>query len=115
LLLPFNTASGRTFQRNRPADLPKTEAMSDLVHARDPQASLRPNRISIWPIDDVRFGIDFTYHGATGYADAEFSRTIIEAGGLATSFRQELDGAWSVRIGPLPRDAMLQALDRFAF
>jgi hypothetical protein len=88
--------------------------MTELVPARDPQASLRPNRISIWPIDEERFGIDFTYHGATGYADAEFARTIIEAAGLATSFRQELDGAWSVRLGPLPRDAMLQALHRFA-
>jgi hypothetical protein len=89
--------------------------MTDIVHAREPQASLRPNRISIWPIDDERFGVDFTYHGATGYADAEFARTILEAGGLAAGFRQELDGAWSVRLGPLPRGAMLEALHRFAF
>jgi hypothetical protein len=88
--------------------------MGDLVPAREPQASLRPNRISIWPIDDVRFGVDFTYHGATGYADAEFARTMFESAGLAASFRQELDGAWSVRLGPMPRDAMLEALHRYA-
>jgi hypothetical protein len=89
--------------------------VSDLVPASRPQASLRPNRISIWPIDDDRYGIDFTYHGVTGFADAEFADGVIKAGGLRTTFRQELDQAWSVRIGPIPRSAMLETLQRFAF
>jgi hypothetical protein len=87
----------------------------DLVPTDPAPAPLRPNRISIWPIDDDRYGIDFTYHGATGYADAEFANTIIQSAGLPTTFRQELDQAWSVRIGPIPRSAMLEALQRFAF
>ena len=89
--------------------------MSNLVPARDPQTSLRPNRISIWPIDDDRFGVDFTYHGATGYSDAEFARTLFDTAGFTAAFRPELDGAWSVRLGPMPRAAMLDALHRFAF
>jgi hypothetical protein len=87
----------------------------DLVPAGEPQGALRPNRISIWPIDDERFGIDFTYHGATGFSDAEFADTVIKAAGLATTFRQEIDQAWTVRIGPIPRWAMLETLQRFAF
>jgi hypothetical protein len=89
--------------------------VTDIVPAREPQASLRPNRISIWPIDAERYGIDFTYHGATGYADAEFVENMIKGAGLRTTFRQELDGAWSIRLGPVPRDAMLETLQRFAF
>jgi hypothetical protein len=90
-------------------------SVADLVAGSAHQTPLRPNRISIWPIDDERFGIDFTYHGATGYADAEFADSIIKAAGFATTFRQELDQAWSVRIGPVPRWAMLETLQRFAF
>src|SRR3954447_25801918 len=89
--------------------------VSDIVSATEPQAKLRPDRIAIWPIDDDRYGIDFTYHGATGYADAEFADTIIKNAGFRTTFRQELDQAWTVRIGPVPRTAMLETLQRFAF
>jgi hypothetical protein len=89
--------------------------VSDIVSATEPQAKLRPNRIAIWPIDDDRYGIDFTYHGATGYADAEFADTIIKNAGFRTTFRQELDQAWTVRIGPVPRTAMLETLQCFAF
>lgn len=89
--------------------------MGDLVPATTPQTSLRPNRVSIWPIDDERFGIDLSYHGVTGYSDAEFACTVLNGSGYKTTFRQELDGAWSVRLGPLPRIAMYEALYRFAF
>ncbi|HWH96084.1 MAG TPA: hypothetical protein VNT03_19635 [Baekduia sp.] len=98
-----------------PAEPADETGVPNLVSASEPQASLRPNRISIWPIDDERYGIDFTYHGATGFADAEFADTIIKAAGLRTTFRQEIDQAWSVRIGPVPRTAMLETLQRFAF
>jgi len=40
---------------------------------------------------------------------------VLQAGGLETSFRQELDGAWTVRFGPLPRDHMRHVLERFAW
>ena len=35
--------------------------------------------------------------------------------GLTTCFRQELDGAWTVRFGPLARDQMRAVLDHFAW
>jgi hypothetical protein len=76
---------------------------------------LKPSRVSIWPVEDRGFGIDFTYHGATGYTDAEFAQGLLDAYGLRTSFIQELDGAWTVRFGPLPREQMRQVLDRFAW
>jgi hypothetical protein len=76
---------------------------------------LHPNRVAIWPVESGEFGIDFTYHGATGYADAESADRLLSGHGLRTSFRQELDSAWTVRLGPLPREHMRAVLDHFAW
>lgn len=91
--------------------------MTDLVVADKPEPglSLNPNRVSIWPVEVGGYGIDFTYHGPTGYTSAEAAEEILRFNGLKTSFRQELDGAWTVRFGPLPRDEMRAVLDRFAW
>ena len=40
---------------------------------------------------------------------------MLQAAGLTTSFRQELDSAWTVRFGPLPRDHMRAVLDQYAW
>ena len=89
----------------------------ELVPGEEPEPgrSLHPSRIAIWPVEVGGYGIDFTYHGATGYRDAEAAEAILRFNGLQTTFRQELDGAWTVRFGPLPRDEMRAVLDRFAW
>jgi hypothetical protein len=90
--------------------------MGDLIHSEgQPQRWLHPNRVSIWPVERGQFGIDFTYHGATGDTDAETAEGVLARAGLQTTFRQELDSAWTVRFGPLPRDHMRAVLDRFAW
>jgi hypothetical protein len=91
--------------------------MSELIVQGTPAAgrSLHPSRVSIWPVEGGGYGIDFTYHGATGYIDAESAERQLQGAGLATSFRQELDSAWTVRFGPLPRDHMRAVLDHFAW
>ncbi len=76
---------------------------------------LRPSRVAIWPVEGSGYGVDFTYHGATGYSDAEQAERILAGHGIETSFRQELDRAWTVRFGPIPRDAMRDLLDRYAW
>jgi hypothetical protein len=77
--------------------------------------SLSPNRVSIWPVELGGYGIDFTYHGATGCADAETAEQMLQAAGLTTKFIQELDGAWTVRFGPLPREQIRAVLDHYAW
>jgi hypothetical protein len=92
--------------------------MTDLVRATAAAGrseNLRPNRVSIWPVEGEGFGIDFTYHGATGYTDAETAERVLSDNGLRTRFQQELDGAWTVRFGPLERDHLRAVLDRFAW
>jgi hypothetical protein len=94
-----------------PASLDRRGIQELALSTSGPQAghSLSPNRVSIWPVERGGYGIDFTYHGATGYADAETAEQVLQAAGLTTSFRQELDGARTVRFGPLPRKQMRRA------
>jgi hypothetical protein len=92
-----------------------TSSMDEIVPSAAASRSLHPNRISIWPVEHGGYGIDFTYHGATGYTDAETAEQMLQASGLNTSFQQELDGAWTVRFGPLPRNHMRAVLDHFAW
>lgn len=89
--------------------------MSNVSQNEAPAGTLRPSRVSVWPVEAGTYGIDFTYHGATGYADAERAEGVLRGHGLKTSFRQELDSAWTVRIGPLQRQHMRTVLDRFAW
>jgi hypothetical protein len=92
------------------------DGVRDLVpssrHAGD---CLHPNRVSIWPVEGEGFGVDFSYHGATGYADAEAAERILSSHSLRTRFIQEIDGAWTVRFGPISRDSLRAVLDRFAW
>jgi hypothetical protein len=35
-----------------------------------------PDRLTLWPIDDGRYGIDATFQGATGFQRAEHHQKI---------------------------------------
>lgn len=110
-LLEAETESGL----NREPAVADGLGMSDLIESSLTQGSLRPSRVTIWPIETGDYGIDFTYHGATGYADAERAERVMASHDIRTSFRQELDTAWTVRIGPFKREHMRAVLDRFAW
>jgi hypothetical protein len=72
-----------------------------------------PDRITIWPIEDGTFGIDATFQGATGYRHAEFHEAILLLRDIRCTLRQELDGGWTIRLGPLPRPLVEQAIALF--
>jgi hypothetical protein len=71
----------------------------------------RPDRISIWPVEDGGFGIDVLYHGVTGFRRADMVQRQLDAAGVAARLRQEPDDAWAVRFGPVTRDEMLAVLN----
>jgi hypothetical protein len=56
------------------------------------QAGPVPDRLTIWPVDDGRYGLDATFQGASGYERAEHHREDLDRRGVPHSFRQELDG-----------------------
>ncbi len=74
-----------------------------------------PDRLTIWPVDDGRYGLDATFQGSTGFERAQLHRAQLEQDRVPHTFRQELDGAWSLRFGPLPAADIAQALAAFVY
>ena len=74
-----------------------------------------PDRITIWPVDNGRYGLDATFQGETGYWRAQQHQHELDELGVTHKFRQELDGAWTLRFGPLPAADVARALSAFVY
>jgi hypothetical protein len=74
-----------------------------------------PDRLTIWPVDDGRDGLDATFHGASGYDRAEHHRHVLADRDVPHTFRQELDGGWTLRFGPLRAVDVATALSAFVY
>jgi hypothetical protein len=72
-----------------------------------------PDRLSLWPVEGGRYGIDAHYHGATGAQRAEHQRGRLGEAGLAATVRDGRDGATILRLGPLAHQAAWLALEAF--
>jgi hypothetical protein len=72
-----------------------------------------PDRMSVWPVEGGRYGVDGTYQGATGFERAEAQRQRLEAAHLSASVRQELRNGWTLRLGPLTHGAAWAAIEAF--
>ncbi len=72
-----------------------------------------PDRLSIWPVEGERYGLDATYHGATGFERAEDQHQRLQAANLSASVRQELGDDWTLRLGPLTHGAAWAAIEAF--
>lgn len=72
-----------------------------------------PDKLSVWPVEGGRFGIDATYHGATGAQRAEHQRVRLDAAGLVAVVRPEPDDGATLRLGPLAHEAAWIALEAF--
>lgn len=74
---------------------------------------LAPDRLSVWPVEGGRYGLDATYHGSTGFERAEAQLLRLQAASLAVSMRQELGDRWTLRVGPLTHEAAWLAIEAF--
>jgi hypothetical protein len=74
-----------------------------------------PDRLTIWPVDDGRYGLDATFQGVSGYERAEYHRVNLAKRGGEHSFRQELGGGWTLRFGPLRAVDVARALSAFVY
>jgi hypothetical protein len=71
-----------------------------------------PDRLSVWPVEGGRFGIDAHYHGHTGGQRAEVQVRRLARAGLPASVREEDSGAL-IRLGPLAHSAAWLAIEAF--
>jgi hypothetical protein len=74
---------------------------------------LAPDRLSVWPVEGGRYGLDATYHGATGLRRAEAQQHHLRALNLSVSLRQELSDGWTLRLGPFAHGAAWTAIEAF--
>lgn len=62
---------------------------------------IHPDRLKLWPLDVDRYGLDVTFAGEWGCEDAEQEAARLRSRGMPNVIRQEADGGWTVRLGPL--------------
>lgn len=71
-----------------------------------------PDRLSVWPVEGGRYGIDAHYHGSTGADRAEQQEQRLAKSGLRAGVRSDSDGT-VLRLGPLAHQAVWLALEAF--
>lgn len=59
------------------------------------------DRLTLWPVDDGRYGLDAVFQGASGYERCEEHENALKALGVPYKLVQNLDNSWSLRFGPL--------------
>lgn len=90
------------------SSMPPSDALPD-------KAGPVPDRLTIWPVDDGRYGLDATFQGASGYQRAEHHERELSRRGVPYRFIQELDGGWTLRFGPLRAVDVATALAAFVY
>jgi hypothetical protein len=71
-----------------------------------------PDRLSVWPVEGGRYGIDAHYHGSTGAGRAAQQEQRLADSGLTASVRADERGC-ILRLGPLAHQAVWLALEAF--
>jgi hypothetical protein len=71
------------------------------------------DKLTLWPVDDGRYGLDAVFQGASGFERCEEHRTAMEAAGAKCSLVQNLDDSWSLRFGPLTAHEVGRAITAF--
>ena len=87
----------------------------DLAAKLPAKAGPVPDRLTIWPVDDGRYGLDATFQGASGYARAELHRLELQRRDVPHGFHQELGGGWTLRFGPVRAVEVARAMAAFVY
>lgn len=73
-----------------------------------------PDRLTLWPLDSGRYGLDAAFYGTWACEDAEQLAEQLRGDGMPLALRGESDGRWIVRMGPLSSLQVAQALAALA-
>jgi hypothetical protein len=71
------------------------------------------DKLTLWPVDDGRYGLDAVFQGASGYERCEAHRAALDAAGVQCKLVQGLDNSWSLRLGPLTAHDAGRAVSAF--
>jgi hypothetical protein len=59
------------------------------------------DRLTLWPVDDGRYGLDAVFQGASGYERCDAHGQALRVLGVKCRLLQNIDNSWSLRFGPL--------------
>jgi hypothetical protein len=85
------------------------------VTAGESLGPTRPDRLTIWPVENDLFGIDVRWGGAVGNRRATVVARLLSEAGIKGRLTQTVDGAWEVRVGPVPGDEVAKVIDAFVW
>jgi hypothetical protein len=71
------------------------------------------DKLTLWPVDDGRYGLDAVFQGASGYERCEEHQTALTAIGVKCQLLQNMDDSWSLRFGPLTAHEVGKAVSAF--
>lgn len=74
---------------------------------------IRPDHLTVWPMDEGFFGIDVRWHGRDCILRAVVvRRLLVEAGYDARPANSQDGRLWALRVGPVPADQVAEAIER---
>ena len=100
-------------RRNVPERAARTDLVPFMALPAETGPTWAPDKLSIWPVEGGRFGIDATYHGTSGHARATQQAVRLKRLDLGVSVRDEPDGGATLRLGPLAHQAAWLAIEAF--
>jgi hypothetical protein len=71
------------------------------------------DKLTLWPVDDGRYGLDAVFQGASGYERCEEHRVALKAAGVECRMLQGMDNSLSLRFGPLTAHEAGRAVSAF--
>jgi hypothetical protein len=71
------------------------------------------DKLTLWPVDDGRYGLDAVFQGASGFERCEEHRGALDRAGVQCKVLQNLDNSWSLRLGPLTAHDAGRAVSAF--
>jgi hypothetical protein len=71
------------------------------------------DRLTLWPVDDGRYGLDAVFQGPSGYERCEEHRQALVDTGAKCRMLQNMDNSWSLRFGPLTAAEVGRAISAF--
>ncbi len=71
------------------------------------------DKLTLWPMDDGRYGLDAVFQGVSGFERCEEHKSALDTAGVKCRMLQGLDNSWSLRFGPLSAHEVGRAVAAF--
>jgi hypothetical protein len=97
-----------------PRERPRFERRATSRPAQSASATIRPDRLTVWPTEDGFYGIDVRWHGRECILRAVVVRRMLSEAGIEAHPGNSQDGlVWELRVGPVPTDQVARVIESY--